>query len=133
MTQLNSFLAGLIFLTILSTASATTCKAQLVPTLCGSGKVEITFDSKQNKFSIYNGDVGCWFGDFELQGRLIKTKSHYQYLSVDSYILKIQDNDVLYAKLIYDPALSLARLEIIEDESRNDNGRMSSKYDLICD
>jgi hypothetical protein len=63
----------------------------------------------------------------------MKIKSENQYYSVDSYILKIQENDALYAKLIYDPALSLARLEIDKDETRHRNGLLSSRYDLICD
>ena len=127
MKYISTFTIGFLALFNVANADTITCKAQLIHSVCASGRVEISLDTELKSFDLHNGDVPCWFTDIEQQGMLTKSGAGYPYFLADSYFLKISDKT--FAKLFYDKKLSLARLEIIDTSLEPS---LSSKYDLNC-
>lgn len=128
MKYLNAFIFGFVILSSLANASTITCKAQLVHSVCGSGRVEIVFDTQTKSFDLHNGDVPCWYSDLDQQGSLTKSKAVNPYLLADNFSLQISDK--IFANLFYDKKFSVARLEIIDSSL---DPLLSSKYDLKCE
>jgi len=128
MKYFSTCLIGFVTLFNVANANTITCKAQIIHSVCGSGRVEIAFDTESKSFDLYNGDVPCWFADIEHQGMLTKSKAVYPYFLAESYFLQISHKT--FAKLTYDTELSVARLEIIDTSL---DPLLSSKYDLTCE
>jgi hypothetical protein len=123
----------LLAMTILITgvqATALTCKAQLVHSACGSGKVEITLDSENNIFLLHNGDVPCWNMDLKKHGQIEKVQTKYPYFVAETFELKLHASPEIYATLLYDSETQVARLEIMNKDLNYPT--LSSKYDLVC-
>lgn len=123
-----------LFIGTLANAQAITCKAQLVHTACGSGKIEISFDSKTMLFEFHNGDVRCWMPDYQVKGILEKKVAEYPFLLGNTFKLSILDDQtnqtVTYGNLVYDDRLKVARLEL---NPRYEYEKTNSKYDLTCE
>jgi hypothetical protein len=118
----------------LAQAQTTTCRAQLVHTVCGSGKVEITYSEKEETFKVYNGDVGCWMTDYEINGGLKKVPSRYPYFLENTFKLTRLDTQTVqmgdFGALFVDTKLKVARLEIFQS---SENEKAMTKYDLTCE
>lgn len=125
---------ALLVLSSVSHAQTITCKAQLIHTICGSGRIEISLDNATKKFKFHNGDVVCWMQDYELQGFFEKSNSAYPFYLDNTFQLSPideQTNQVIgHGSLIYDEKLKVARLEIAH---RFEMETTNSKYDLTCD
>src|SRR4051812_539559 len=86
-TFMKYFFAFLSSFFVFQQANAVTCKATLVSRPCGSGEAKVVFDKETLVFSLNNGGVSCWMGDFEAKGILKKTKAAYPYFLADSFEL----------------------------------------------
>ncbi len=96
-------------------ANAITCEAQLIHTMCGSGRVAVTIDESAKTFNLNNGDVNCWMADYVLSGTIDKKEPSYPFFSDHEYQLSSIDAEKPnFAEFIYDPELKVASLTLLE-------------------
>ncbi len=119
----------------LANAQTVTCKAQLVHTMCGSGKIELIFDDKTKLFEFQNGDVRCWMGEYRAEGSLEKKPPKYPFFLEGTYQLSTLDDHtkqpVNFGHLVYDSQLKVARLEEVNPRYKRE--RTDSQYDMSCE
>jgi hypothetical protein len=128
---------SLITVAIFATPStqALICQAQMIHSVCGTGKVEMVLNdslSGNNSFKIINGDVACWSIDLTIDGEAVHQEKTYPYYEVESYKLLVKDHvtktKVIYGFFHYDKMQKKARLTI----DRIAKELLSAKYDLDC-
>lgn len=108
------------------------CSVEVIADICGSGEVAIEF--YQGNFVLNYGDVHCWFGDFNLSGKMLSSRVDHTGMVVKVDLFRGQNNGSdLVGHLTYRSARAnsppLATLETKNLESR---GGKSSIYHLQC-
>lgn len=113
-------------------AQPTTCKAQLVNTACGSGRVEIELDAEAQTFKLLLGDVACWGADHNLEGISEPVARHYPFFSDHEYRLSTLSRRSGVPQelgvLILDPELHVASLRLTQTHLS-----IVPNYNLLCD
>lgn len=126
---------GIVILAVVAVAAlparATTCRAQLIHTVCGSGIMEITFMEGSDAFELHNGDVRCWMGDARVRGILEKNSPMYPFFLENTYDLYTPGGQstapVKYGQLLYDPRINVASLRL------NTSSTLTEVYNLTCE
>jgi hypothetical protein len=133
MKEVLSLMAVAMFAT--PSSQALTCQAQMIHTICGTGKVEMVLNnsgSGDNSFKIINGDVACWNMELTIDGEADRQGKTNTYYEAESYKLLVKDHvtntKVIYGFFHYDKTQKKARLTI----DHVPNGLLSAKYDLDC-
>jgi hypothetical protein len=116
----------------LAVAQPTVCKAQLVNTACGSGRVEIELDPVAQTFTLLLGDVACWGADHNLEGISEPVARHYPFYSDHEYRLSTLSRRSGVPQelgvLIIDPELHVASLRLTQTHLS-----IVPNYNLACD
>jgi hypothetical protein len=130
MKNLLSFIS--VVLLAAPSAQALTCRAEMIHSICGTGKVEISLDTSMvNKsFKIVNGDVSCWHAEITTIGEMEPQGKTYPYNDTDTYALVVEHPiKSEYGIFYYNQTLKKARLLL----NSLPVGVLSTKYDLDCD
>jgi hypothetical protein len=122
-----------VFLMILvgsRVAHGLACHAQLIRSLCGSGEVKLEIDEAKSEFRFKQGDVGCWYTDYKLEGTVDPIEPRHPYF-LPGYELEFSDEGGgkrSLGALHFDKDKGLARLEL----KASIPGAFGNKYDLNC-
>lgn len=110
-------------------AEATVCTAQVIHTMCGTGKMEIMFEDlfSNQGFKLRDGDVQCWGMDRIVIGKTERLPASYPYHLENSYkLIADEPSGGFEGEMLYDPVLKVASLRM----SSLIGGRR--EYNLTC-
>jgi hypothetical protein len=123
---LNSLAVALITTGVLKT-EATECRAQVVTSICGSGKMALTFNEKESTFALNNGDVRCWGTDIKISG--IMSRVHmlpFDLEGVGYAFSQPYENYRIDGLLVYDSRVNAVHMELNDIVGQH-------VYNLACD
>jgi hypothetical protein len=118
-------------------SDVTTCNADILTSICGSGNVEISIDNDSMSFQLHYGDVGCWFTEIKIEGKLIEEKAPHHLFGSKKFQLVTDTDNIEIGKLIYSSQdryrNGLAQLTVISNKVMSSQGALFGRFNLGCD
>jgi regulator of sigma D len=111
-------------------ANAEHCSAQVVHSMCGSGRMVLDYDLKTGHFELNDGDVNCWNMDRGVSGEMKRIEAIYPYLENETFTLNGQINGgslKFEGILMHDLSAKVASLKMKGFEGK------PREYNLTCD
>jgi hypothetical protein len=112
------------------------CNAEILTSMCGSGKVRIIINKQDMSFKLSHGDVTCWFSDFFLEGHLKEVKAPHHLFNTHQYQMINSTDETILGQFIiqnkehqYQP---LAQLTLTQNRPMAKKGARFGRYNLIC-
>jgi hypothetical protein len=123
-----------------ASANTLSCYAQVLRTVCGSGKINIEIDLDKTSFTAKMGAVACWGYDISVNGNIKKIKGSYPFGHEDNYKLFHIGEDreeVLVATLIVHGGLlanDIVKPALLEMKKTSFRGYSlyREQFNLIC-
>jgi hypothetical protein len=111
------------------------CTAKVPSTGCGSGTIEVKFDTKTLSHQSITGAIGCWGHDYEYSGAVVEDKKTYPFYSSRSFQL-FDKNGTLAARLYLEKSQVKERPIVAALDMTNINIHsgplVRSQFNLTC-